>query len=115
MFEKASRFLARVKGGTVFRDDGTLWWASKERSSLGWVFVQLARTTYPRDELQSKTAEVATIAEKAQSSLGSQAELEHLLKKKEAEQAEAARALALKEEERAALESRCACVCVIER
>ena len=76
---------------------------------------QLHVSHTPRDELQSKAAEVATIAEEAKSSLGSQTELRGLLEIKEAEKTQAARALAAKEEERTALESRCGVVCLCEK
>lgn len=71
--------------------------------------------SFPRDQVQSKAAEVAAIAEQAESTMGSRTELQDLLKKKEGEQAQAARVLAAKEEERAALESRCVFVRSTER
>lgn len=60
-----------------------------------------------RDELQTKTDEVTAITEKADASTSdSKTELDQLQEKAEAERVDAESKLALREEEKAAIESR---------
>jgi len=70
-------------------------------------------SSFRRDEVQSKTSEVAALVEKAKAaSAETQAELTQLRETAEARRGEAQSALALKEEERAAIASRYAIVCM---